>query len=463
MMPDEPAPEIASANVPVPVPEVDAVDPVAPVTRSERLRALDAVRGVAVLGILAVNIFTLGLPLAGAMNPALAGGEPTAPNLFSWFAVDVLFDGKFRAIFSMLFGAGAILLLDRAEGRGAGIRAADVYYRRTLWLVFFGLVHAYFIWWGDVLFWYGVFGLALFPFRRRSPAFLIAVGVLLLALHIPQSVIDHLGLVSMRDRSKELIAAANQGKTLTEDERAEWWAWEQKKRELNPPPGDLERDVDGQRGGWWKVFRRRIDMAARMQSTGVYRYGLADVCSMMLIGMGLMKLGVFSGGLSNRAYRWIALIAYGVGLPLSVYVARQTFFAEFDVLETSLLRQCVFPFARLAVALGHVAIVMLAWRTRWLCWLTAPLAAVGQMALTNYVLQSVYCTAIFDGWGLSWFGKLQRHELLYVVLAVWGTQLLVSPIWLQIFRFGPLEWLWRVLTYWKWQSVFRWSDTGEKS
>jgi uncharacterized protein len=110
-----------------------------------------------------------------------------------------------------------------------------------------------------------------------------------------------------------------------------------------------------------------------------------------------------------------------------------------------------------------VAIVMLAWRTRWLCWLTAPLAAVGQMALTNYVLQSVYCTAIFDGWGLSWFGKLQRHELLYVVLAVWGTQLLVSPIWLQIFRFGPLEWLWRVLTYWKWQSVFRWSDTGEKS
>src|SRR5687768_16722632 len=153
-MPDDTPPATPPADTSAPEPLV------APVSAPERLRALDTLRGVAVLGILWMNIFTFGLPMRAGQNPAVFGDLST-PNFVTWFVSYVLFDGKFRAIFAMLFGAGAFLLLERADRRGAGIRAADVYYRRTLWLVFFGLVHAYLVWWGDVLFWFGVFGLAL--------------------------------------------------------------------------------------------------------------------------------------------------------------------------------------------------------------------------------------------------------------------------------------------------------------
>jgi uncharacterized protein len=421
---------------------------VAPVAAPERLRALDTLRGVAVLGILTMNVLTFGLPLQAGQNPAVFG-ELSTPNLVTWFASYVLCDGKFRAIFAMLFGAGAILLLERADRRGAGIRAADIYYRRTLWLIVFGLVHAYLIWWGDVLFWFGVFGLALFPLRNRSAAFLIATGVILLNLSIPMEIIRHNDLVAMREKS-EALAAEAKTRALTEQETAAWWAWEQKKRELNPPGKDLAREIDAQRAGWWKNFLRRAERTAWMQSSGVYRLGLTDVASMMLIGMGLMKLGVFSGEWSSRAYRWLALLGYGIGLPISTHVAIEMAVANFDVLEYGLLHHCTFPTARLLVALGHVAVVMHVWKSGWLGWLTVMLAAVGQMALTNYLLQSVICTAYFDGWGLGKFGTLERYQLLYVVLAVWGIQLVLSPLWLALFRFGPVEWVWRALTYWQW-------------
>jgi uncharacterized protein len=440
-MPDDPAPLPAEPPAPAPV--------AAPVPAPERLRSLDTLRGVAVLGILSVNIVTFGLPMSATTNPAVFG-EMSPPNVVAWFISYVLCDGKFRAIFAMLFGAGAVLLLDRADRRGAGIRAADVYYRRTLWLVFFGLLHAYLVWWGDILFWFGVFGLALFPFRNWSPALLIAAGVLLLHLSIPMAVIEHVELKAMRDRSLALAAEAAQGRTLTEDEQTAWWAWELKKRELNPPGKDLAREIEAQRAGWWTNFVRRADMAARMQSVGVYRYGLTDVGALMLVGMGLLKLGVFSGERSARFYRRLVLAGYGIGLPLETYVGIEGMVAQFDVLEHGLLHQCTYPVGRLAVALGHVGVVMLVCRTGWLRWPTALLANVGRMALTNYLLQSILCTAYFDGWGLGRFAALQRYELLYVVLAVWVFQLVFSTIWLSLFRFGPVEWVWRALTYGQW-------------
>src|SRR4051794_10878257 len=96
---------------------------------------------------------------------------------------------------------------------------------------------------------------------------------------------------------------------------------------------------------------------------------------------------------------------------------------------------------------------MLACRAGWLRWPTALLAAGGRMALTNYLLQSIICTAVFDGWGLGRFGTLERHRLLYVVFAVWAAELLWSPVWLRVFAYGPAEWAWRALTYWQWPPI----------
>jgi uncharacterized protein len=435
--------------------------PVAPTAAPERLRALDTLRGVAVLGILWMNVLAFGLPLTADRNPAVYG-DFTPPNLVAWFVSYVLVDGKFRAIFAMLFGAGAVLLLDRADRRGAGIAAADVYYRRTLWLVVFGVLHAYLVWWGDVLFWFGIFGLALFPLRNRSPAFLLTAGVLLLHLSIPMAVVEHDQLLATREKAQAAWAAARAevaaGRTPTEEQQATWWAWEQKRRELNPTAGDMAREVEAQKAGWWPVFLRRAEMTARMQSVQIYRYGLTDVCSMMLIGMGLMKLGVFSAERGSRFYRWLALAGYGVGLPLGTFVGIEMVEANFDVLKYGLWHQLTYPLGRLMVALGHVAVVMLICRAGWFGWVTGALAAVGRMALTNYLVQSIVCTAYFDGWGLGRFGSLERYELLYVVLVVWGFQLVVSPLWLAIFRFGPVEWVWRALTYWQWPPILARSE-----
>jgi uncharacterized protein len=420
-----------------------------PISGQDRIGPLDTLRGVAVLGILSVNILTFGLTAAGAQNPAHDFGDFTPPNLISWFATYVLFDGKFRAIFSMLFGASGLLFLERAEARGLGIRAADLYYRRTMWLIVFGLIHAYLVWWGDILFWYGVFGLVLFPFRNGSPAFLLIAGLLLLGLETPIAVVEHVNLVSVRDKALEAGRKAAKGEKLTDEELIAWGVWGQKKRELNPLPSELAREIETQRSGWWKAFLLRLDRAVLMQSTGVYRSGLTDVCSMMLIGMGLMKLGVFSARLSAGWYRWLALAGYAVGLPLSTLDGIQQVVSGFDLLEFGLFHGCTFPISRLAVALGHVGVIMLICQSRWFVWLTTPLAAVGRLALTNYILQSVLCTAFFDGWGLGRFATLERYQLASIVVIVWGVELVGSVVWLSVFEFGPIEWGWRALTYWR--------------
>ena len=221
------------------------------------------------------------------------------------------------------------------------------------------------IWWGDVLFWFGVFGLVLFPFRHCSPAFLLTAGGVLLSLQIPVAVVEHIQLESMRDKAIELQAAVAAGKTLTEEERTTQWAWEQKKRELDPTGKDLAKEVEAQRTGWWKLFLRRAQMAARMQSLGVYQNGLTDVCSMMLIGMGLMKLGVFTGGLSTRSYRWLALAGTGSVCRLTPTTHSRPFRPNSTYWITACSTIVPSDWAGWR-SHGHVAVVMLACSAGWL-------------------------------------------------------------------------------------------------
>jgi uncharacterized protein len=155
---------------------------VAPVRLEERISAIDTIRGFALLGILVMNICSFGLPEAAYSNPAPAGGA-TGLNLLTWCLTTVLADGKMRAIFSLTFGASVCLLIDRLTRRGAAAAAADIHYRRMLWLLLFGMVHAYFIWSGDILYPYAMMGLFLYPLRKLSPrALLIGAAILMLVL-----------------------------------------------------------------------------------------------------------------------------------------------------------------------------------------------------------------------------------------------------------------------------------------
>jgi uncharacterized protein len=432
---------------PMPVPEA-APPAVAPVAAPERIAALDTLRGVAVLGILLMNIIDFGLPEAAEGNPT-AAGQAKAANIAFWFVNQILFEGKMRTIFSMLFGAGAFLLLDRALKRGAGIEAADVYSRRNLWLMVFGMAHAYFLWVGDILFYYGAVGLMLFPFRKLPAWGLLAAGAMLLVVTLLVSLLFNLGTHDLRARGEAAQAVAAEGKRLTAEQDEARKAWEKKKAELTPTEKSIEENIQIHRSDYWTLFVYRASQVVRYQSKYFYIYTFFDVAGMMLIGMGLMKRGVLSGERSDRFYHRLVWWGYGIGLPLNTLVGVCGIVMDFDPIDFRLLFDCSYQVGRLSVALGHIAVVMLVCRHGALPWLTRRLAAVGRMALSNYLLETVVCATLFYGWGFGLFGALERYQLLGVVFLVWAFQLLVSPLWLRYFRFGPAEWVWRALTYWR--------------
>lgn len=419
-----------------------------PVAERERIEAVDALRGVALLGILTMNIVAFSWPEGGYDNPRYSGGTGTA-NVAAWAFNQTLFAGKMMSLFSMLFGAGLVLMNDRAAARGASL--TRVYYRRVLWLLVIGLAHAYLIWYGDILVPYAVCGLFLYFFRNKAPRTLIALGSALVLL----GVLLGAGLMSYgrfaRDASQTVAALRAEGRTPPEWKVGLAQGWDEGFRAFaQPSPEELEETIATYRGGYPGIVKERAPTVFMFQTViFLLNFGW-EIAGRMLIGMGLMKLGVFSARRSPRFYRRLAALGYGAGLPL-------TLFGLFDVLARHDLKAIDAPWGLLAfglgmvpMALGHTAVVMLAYqsgtRPEWM----ARLAAVGRMALTNYLMTSLICTTLFYGYGFGLFAKLDRPALWLVVLAVWALQLWLSPIWLRRFRFGPAEWLWRALTYGTW-------------
>lgn len=431
----------------------------APVVPAERISAVDTVRGFALLGILLMNIVGFALPGNAYGDPTIAGGA-TGINLATWAINYILFEGKMRALFSMLFGAGVVLLSSRLEQRDPTAGVADIYYRRVLWLLAFGLVHAYFFWEGDILYFYAVCGLILFPFRKLTPKGLVLAGLLVLAVLVPKNIREGLEMRSQYEKATAADAAAAAGKTLTEEQRDAQKEWTEKLKDWKPSASEIEKETADHRGGYWKLYQRREKSVSRVESVGFYRWGFFDSASMMLLGMGLIRLGFFSATRSYREYALTALAGYAVGIAINSYVAYWNVRLQFEVVPTlfrwtpyGILNWTGYDVERLAVALAHASVLMMICKAGLLRWLTSRLAAVGQMALTNYFTHTIVCTTLFNGYGFGLFGKLQRYQVYYVVLAIWAVQLAGSKVWLRHFRFGPVEWLWRSLTYWKRQPM----------
>ena len=196
---------------------------------------------------------------------------------------------------------------------------ADIYYRRTLWLVAFGLAHGYFLWSGDILFSYGVFGLMLFPLRKKSPRFLVTAGIILLFVSLPSSLLGGYEMREMRARADAAEALVQAGKPLTEAQKNDQKAWADRLKEIRPDPTSMQKEIDAHRAGYWAVFRHRAKDVARWNGNGMYRGGLFDIGSMMILGMGLMKMGVFAAARSRRFYGLMTLGGYGIGVPLTFW------------------------------------------------------------------------------------------------------------------------------------------------
>ena len=429
-----------------------------PVTANERVAAVDVLRGFALLGILAMNIVAFAWPEEAYDNPTRGGGFNGLDRVV-WVFNHLFFDLKMMTLFSMLFGAGLVLMGERSDHRGASLRG--VYYRRCLWLLVFGLIHSYLIWFGDVLVAYAECGLIIYLFRRWRPRTLIPVGVVFLCVLVPIVMGLAAGFDFLEKTAKKAEAAEMDHKQPT---RFQAWiyhdVWTTKvlpKIDPNSPKKkeDFEKAIKVHRGGYAGIVKERAKELFFYQTLGFFLATFWLVGGRMLIGMGLMKLDVFSGRRSRRFYIWLLLMGYGIGLPLVAYdtyeLIRTNFGFRFPLHGGVFLNF----FGSVLVALGHVGALMLIYKAGLMTWLTSRLAAVGRMALTNYLTHSIVCTSLFYGYGLGAFGRVNRTGLAGIVLVIWIVQLMGSPIWLERFRFGPAEWLWRSLTYWKLQPMVR--------
>jgi uncharacterized protein len=405
------------------VTETPTIVPVAP---GERLATLDVLRGVALLGILVINIQSFAMVEAAYLNPT-AYGDLTGLNRWVWIVSHVIGDMKFMTLFSVLFGAGIVLVTTRAEKSGRS--AAWLHYRRTFWLLVIGLMHAYLLWYGDILVAYALCAVPAFLFRRVRPTRLLLVGLLILAVPSLLTV-----LFGWMTQASPQAAAESMG------------TW-------RPGAEEIANEIAAYRGGWLEQMAFRVPAALLMQSlvfliTIGWRAG-----GLMLVGMALFKWGVLSGQRSTGFYQRTLALGYGVGLPVVAWGVVGNFRAGW-VMEYSMFAGTQPNYwGSLLVALGHLSAVVLITRAAVAPALTARLAAIGRTALSNYLLQSVLCTALFYGHGLGLFGRVERSGQVLVVLAVWVVQLVVSPLWLRYFRFGPAEWLWRSLTYMKRQPM----------
>ncbi len=428
-----------------------------PVDSAERVDSVDVIRGVALMGILAMNIVGFGWPGDVYSNPTSAPDHDRA-DVWLWAFNHLAFDTKMMTLFSMLFGAGLVLMADRADGRGA--KLGWTYYRRVFWLLMIGLVHSYLIWDGDILVSYASCGLLLYPVRRWSGRTLIVVGCCLNLLMVPLWLGFARGVAPFMQATAESVEA----RTKVGEKPKAWEtkvadAWKKMAKSEPPKREDFLEEIRTYRGGYWGIVKDRANHLIWGQTVGFLVMEWWFLGGRMLIGMGLMKLGVFAAARSNRAYVLMMALGYGVGLPLmafdAVHQVRENFYAGRDVWEIIGGWPMINTYGSLPVVFGHIGLVMLLCKTRSIPWLTRRLGAAGRMALSCYLFDSIFCTTLFYGYGFDLTATLHRPMLYAIVLAIWTAQLLACPLWLEVFRFGPAEWLWRSLTYGKPQPMRR--------
>ena len=413
-----------------------------PVSAQERIASIDVLRGVALLGILLMNIWAFALPDIAFTDPPAAGGASPI-NMGVWAFSHLLCEQKMMSLFSMLFGAGLIVMVQRSDARGTSL--TSIYYRRICWLLVFGLLHAFLLWNGDILVPYALCGFVLYPFRRLKPGLQILLGALVFLSQVPLTA----GLGLLEVRLQQMTGPNND--RGTEEQR-------ELRRDLEEeiyPSRDIDAVIERHHQGYADQLGPRAEENLWEELVGFLFWSGPRAGGLMLIGMALMQLRIFAAERSFRFYVRLAVLGYLLGLPLVGYGIYDMTRHDFDDLRQYLWSGHFNYVGSLFVALGHAGVVMLICKAGLLSWLTARLAAVGRMALSNYLMQSILCTTLFEGWGFGLFGKLDRAELLGVVVAIWLIQLMVSPLWLRYFRFGPMEWLWRSLTYWKRYSIVK--------
>ncbi len=414
-----------------------------PVSEADRILSLDVLRGFALLGILLLNIVGMGMHSASYFSPDLhaADGISELPiNLAVWATVDVLFEGAMRALFSMLFGASIVLL---ATGRSA--RGAPMFYRRNAWLLAFGLVDAYVLFWtGDILVTYALAGFVLFRFRNASPRKLLISALVVLVLHTGFFVGWKYSLAIGQQAAVEVASNPELGGPGASEMAEVWYDFESN---FVVPPGTEAVELQQRRASYPDAFLFNAGKATGMILVSIPTLLLWDALIMMLIGMALFKQSILDASKSTGFYVKLMLIGFGTGFAINSWEVYQAARSGFQLLETFPYLHWTYHLGRLGMAFGWMGLILFVCRKSFWAKARHALAAVGRMALTNYLMHSVFALVLFSGAGFALVGEFDRWMLYPIVASIWVIQLIVSPWWLSRFQFGPCEWLWRGLSY----------------
>lgn len=394
-----------------------------------RIESLDVLRGVAVMGILVMNAPGFSMPQAAYFNPDAYGGTMGA-DLVAWFVNFVLVDGKMRGLFSLLFGASMLLVVDQARSRGEN--AAAIHYSRIFWLAVIGAAHFYFLWYGDILLHYALIGIVAFAFCRVGNralgfwiAFLLLIDVLMMAAAAA-------GFLTMSR------AAADPAAT-----DAAIAAWNEMRVGFAPLDSEaLREDLALHRGSHAELLAHRWETQL-LFPLSFLKFGGVETLALMLLGMLGLRNGFLTGAWDARRYRRVAFGGLVAGGICFAALALLMIAMDFDpaTVFAATVGATVIP--RLLMILGYAALIILLSRQGGR--LAARISATGRAAFTNYLGTSILMTGLFYGWGLALYGTFSRAELWLPVLAAWAVMLLWSKAWLDRFRYGPLEWLWRSL------------------
>jgi uncharacterized protein len=403
-----------------------------PVGGSERIVSLDFIRGIAVLGILFANITAFGHPMIAYFWPDALPSGGGASDRWIWLFQFVFVDGKFRGLFTLLFGAGMYLFMERAWARGQTRRLQA---RRLFWLMLFGAAHFFLLFIGDILFLYSVSGfvmLAMLRWTARTQFWIGLVWYLLGSLAFTAAI----GSQAVLEGLPEVRAQAGD-------------AWQQIEAGWQDQLDSARAESEVVRGGSYAdvVTYRVVEQSSQLALYAMI--AVFETIPLMLLGMALLRFGLFEAALDHRKMRRWGWIGFAGGALASLALGWWALARDFPPFLTQFVFNGPSAFPRLAMVLGLASLLALWAPGAARGWLGGRFVAAGRMAFSNYLGTSVLMVLVFQGWAGGLYGELGRAGLLVVVVLAWVLMLAWSKPWLERFRYGPLEWLWRCLTYWK--------------
>jgi len=427
----------------------------APVTGRARIDVLDILRGIAILGIFFMNIPFMGNQVWLSQWNIRAIGWTHADQV-AWSVIQITWEGTQRCLLEFLFGAGMMVLTAKAMEPDGPVAVADLYYRRNLWLLGFGLLDIFvFLWPGDILHVYALAALFLFPFRKLGPKTLIALGLIwstasAIGLAGGGGAIEYASRTALIRTVDAAHVAQAQHKPLTKEQKDGLAEWQKKLDRIAKPSDDIKKRAEaekaGHKGGFFAYASFLWGAWMTIAGEGSVLFGVFEAFSTMLIGIALWKWGVIQGKRSTGFYGGMLVLGYGLGMGARAMGVHEI--TSFQPIPKTIW--ITSEYARLCVGLGHIALVNLLVRNKVGNAIMAPFKAAGRTAFSLYFCEQVIGLYIlFSPFGFNLYGRYSYFGLAMIASATFVGLLIVANIWQRFFLNGPMEWAWRSLAYCK--------------